>query len=360
MKKKSKKFRPCKIPRYLIGSASPQLIATDLAEFNAHRYKVFTAKPRTDTNPPKMNPFKYVDIRKLRSDEERLKLIDKENKEILKAINTVNRTIGRIDSYNPHAYANKSKWLGHVITMKKIENKNKTIYHKIVSASSSYQREAMNRFWTGVIKKLQLTSKFPLVILQKPPLDHELSKEPSISCGLEKLSERPLCFLEFQVVDGPFLGRMEIELYHDHVPVTVQNFLEICSGQNKKKLSYKNCPVHRIVPGKFLATGDITLGTGRGGTSIYGKDFSEEGHKLKHTRTGVLSMCRVHKHDNNSLFCITFTAMESLDNQNVVFGKVIKGAHHLLKIEGYGRRVGKPLLPIIISNCGKLNPALEC
>ena len=42
-----------------------------------------------------MNPFKYVDIRKLRSDEERLKLIDKENKEILKAINTVNRTIVR-------------------------------------------------------------------------------------------------------------------------------------------------------------------------------------------------------------------------------------------------------------------------
>ena len=91
-------------------------------------------------------------------------------------------------------------------------------------------------------------------------------------------------------MDGPFLGRMEIELYHDHVPVTVQNFLEICSGQNKKKLSYKNCPVHRIVPGKFLATGDITLGTGRGGTSIYGKDFSEEGHKLKHTRTGKKSL----------------------------------------------------------------------
>lgn len=44
--------------------------------------------------------------------------------------------------------------------------------------------------------------------------------------------------------------------------------------------------------------------------------------------------------------------MESLDKQNVVFGKVIKGADNLLKIEGYGRHIGKPYLPIVISNCG--------
>jgi cyclophilin family peptidyl-prolyl cis-trans isomerase len=77
---------------------------------------------------------------------------------------------------------------------------------------------------------------------------------------------------------------MEIELYHDHVPVTVQNFLSICCGDNKKKLTYKKCPIHRIVPGRFLETGDITKGTGKGGTSIYGKHFAEEGHKLKHAK----------------------------------------------------------------------------
>jgi hypothetical protein len=40
MKKKTKEFRPCKIPRYLVGSVSPHVLKTDLAEYNAHRYKV--------------------------------------------------------------------------------------------------------------------------------------------------------------------------------------------------------------------------------------------------------------------------------------------------------------------------------
>lgn len=40
MKKKIEVFRPCKIPRYLVGSVSPHLNKTDLAEYNAHRYKV--------------------------------------------------------------------------------------------------------------------------------------------------------------------------------------------------------------------------------------------------------------------------------------------------------------------------------
>lgn len=88
------------------------------------------------------------------------------------------------------------------------------------------------------------------------------------------------------MVDGPVLGRVEIELYHDHVPVTVQNFLSICCGDNKSKLSYKNCLIHRIVPGKFLETGDVTKGNGRGGKSIYGDTFPEEGHQLKHTKAG--------------------------------------------------------------------------
>jgi hypothetical protein len=93
MKKKTKEFRPCKIPRYLVGSVSPHVLKTDLAEYNAHRYKIFTAKTKTDTKPPKMNPFNYVNVRKLRADAERLRIIDKENKQILKAINTINRTI---------------------------------------------------------------------------------------------------------------------------------------------------------------------------------------------------------------------------------------------------------------------------
>lgn len=81
------------------------------------------------------------------------------------------------------------------------------------------------------------------------------------------------------------MGKIIIELYHDHVPVTVQNFLSICKGENG--LTYKNCLIHNIVRGQYVETGDITLGNGKGGMSIYGKTFDEENFALKHTRTGI-------------------------------------------------------------------------
>lgn len=92
------------------------------------------------------------------------------------------------------------------------------------------------------------------------------------------------CFLDFSTKNGKFLGRIIIELYFDHVPVSVQNFLELCKGD---ELSYRNNLVHRIILGEYMEMGDITHGTGRGGYSIYGKTFAEENHKLKHTKAGT-------------------------------------------------------------------------
>lgn len=94
------------------------------------------------------------------------------------------------------------------------------------------------------------------------------------------------CFLDFSLENGKQLGRIVVELYFDHVPVTVQNFLEICRGEGE--LTYKNSPVHRIILGEYMEMGDITHGTGRGGFSIYGQSFPEENHRLKHTKPGNL------------------------------------------------------------------------
>lgn len=93
------------------------------------------------------------------------------------------------------------------------------------------------------------------------------------------------CFLEFKVRDGPYLGKIFIELYQDFVPVTCQNFFELCKGEGE--LTYKGCVLHRIVKGKFIESGDVTHNNGRGGVSIYGKTFPEEKHILKHTKAGM-------------------------------------------------------------------------
>ena len=77
--------------------------------------------------------------------------------------------------------------------------------------------------------------------------------------------------------------------------------------------------------------GDITMGNGYGGESIYGNKFPDENFLLKHTTPGLLSMANSGPNSNGSQFFITFVPCPWLDGKHVVFGKVIEGLQ-LLKM----------------------------
>ena len=66
--------------------------------------------------------------------------------------------------------------------------------------------------------------------------------------------------------------------------------------------------------------GDITLGDGRGGESVYGNTFEDENFDLKHDRPFLVSMANSGPNSNNSQFFITVEALPSLNDKHVVFG----------------------------------------
>lgn len=73
------------------------------------------------------------------------------------------------------------------------------------------------------------------------------------------------------------MGDVTIELYWKHAPRTCTNFAELC-----RRGYYNNTKFHRIIRDFMIQGGDPT-GTGRGGASIYGKEFADEIHEeLKH------------------------------------------------------------------------------
>lgn len=150
------------------------------------------------------------------------------------------------------------------------------------------------------------------------------------------------------------MGRIIFELYIDVCPQTVQNFITICSGCKESPLTYKNSLLHKIVYSKYCVMGDITHRNGKGGASIYGDSFEAENFELQHTRQGVLSMICFKDNQVNSQFCLTFAPMPELNGKQVVFGKCIKGSEFLKKISDYGQVTGKPLGPVIISDCDVL------
>lgn len=124
-------------------------------------------------------------------------------------------------------------------------------------------------------------------------------------------------------------GTMELELYPDVVPITVNNFVSLV-----KDGFYDGLTFHRIMDGFMIQGGDPT-GTGRGGLDKKIKgEFQANGVKneLKHTR-GVISMARGNAYDSASCqFFIVHKDRPDIDGHYAAFGKVIKGIEIVDKI----------------------------
>lgn len=152
-----------------------------------------------------------------------------------------------------------------------------------------------------------------------------------------------------------YAGRILIGLYSEQVPLTCENFLQLCKGYRIKDkiLGYRNTQFHMIRPGACIAGGDVITGTGKThGISIYGESFPDENFEMEFLRDGDLAMLNWGKNTNSSLFMITLTSQRQYYGHHVVFGTVLKGMKVVRQCGELGTRVGRPAMPIRILQCG--------
>jgi len=173
----------------------------------------------------------------------------------------------------------------------------------------------------------------------------------------------PVVFFDC-TINGEPAGRLEIELFANVVPKTVENFRCLCTGEkgksakSGKRLHYRKSMMHRVVPDFIIQGGDFMKANGTGGESIYGEKMDDENFNLTHDTKGIVSMANAGPHTSNSQFFICMKECPNLDGKHVVFGKVKKGLKTLDKINKLGDRnapAGKPKKPVQILECGQLS-----
>jgi len=111
-------------------------------------------------------------------------------------------------------------------------------------------------------------------------------------------------------------GAIEIELFDDDAPKTVENFTKLARDG-----FYDGVIFHRVIPDFMIQGGDPT-GTGSGGP---GYQFEDEFNDRKIVR-GALAMANAGPNTNGSqFFIVTAEACAWLDGKHTVFGRVTAG-----------------------------------
>jgi peptidyl-prolyl cis-trans isomerase B (cyclophilin B) len=135
-------------------------------------------------------------------------------------------------------------------------------------------------------------------------------------------------------------GAIDVELFHDDAPKTVDNFVKLARDG-----FYDGVVFHRVIPDFMIQGGDPT-GTGSGGP---GYSFEDEINDRKVER-GALAMANAGPNTNGSqFFIVTADAAPWLDGKHTVFGTVTSGMDVVDTISGLPRDArDKPHEPVVI------------
>jgi peptidylprolyl isomerase len=142
-------------------------------------------------------------------------------------------------------------------------------------------------------------------------------------------------------------GEVVVDLFEDDAPNTVNNFVFLANEG-----FYENVPIHRILSGFVIQSGDPT-GTGTGGP---GYRFADEPITREYTK-GTLAMANAGPNTNGSQFFITLADLSGrLPKAYTIFGAVLEGQDVVDRIaqvpvaQTASGEASSPTEPIFIEN----------
>ena len=122
------------------------------------------------------------------------------------------------------------------------------------------------------------------------------------------------------------IGEVVLQLFPKSAPMAVNSFVFLAENG-----WLDGNPFHRVVPGKYVQTGDPT-GTGLGGPGYFLPD--EIDPDLDFNQAGVAALTSTGPNTNGSQFFITLSPLPEFNGARTIFGRVVKGLDLLPDLEG--------------------------
>ena len=155
-------------------------------------------------------------------------------------------------------------------------------------------------------------------------------------------------------------GDIVINLFEDHAPKTVDNFVGLATGTKEytdpatgRKTTgrfYDGLIFHRVIEG-FMIQGGDPEGTGRGGP---GYTFGDEFHPdLVFNKPYLLAMANAGPGTNGSQFFITVAPTPHLNRRHTIFGEVADQSSRAVVDRIAKVRTGRndrPVVPVVNSS----------
>ena len=151
-------------------------------------------------------------------------------------------------------------------------------------------------------------------------------------------------------------GTIVCELFEQHAPQTVANFIGLAEGtkewnshSKKGAKLYDGTVFHRVIP-NFMIQGGDPEGTGMGGP---GYKFADETKGSPHhfQKPGKLAMANAGPNTNGSQFFITVADTGWLTGKHTIFGEVVEGQNIITKISLVPRGgQDKPHKPVVLES----------
>ena len=155
-------------------------------------------------------------------------------------------------------------------------------------------------------------------------------------------------------------GDIVIELFEDHAPKTVENFVGLAggtkeyvdakTGETTTGRFYDGLTFHRVIDG-FMIQGGCPRGDGRGDP---GYRFEDEFHpELSFDRPYLLAMANAGPGTNGSQFFITVAPTPHLNRRHTIFGEVTDEASQKVVDASATTETGvmdRPVEPVVIES----------